>query len=60
MAKRRTRTSTREMRLARRGKTGGSAIQPLVSNLPPTEVLSPAGVEQIHRASMRLSPFSTR
>jgi trimethylamine--corrinoid protein Co-methyltransferase len=54
MADRERRSSRREERRARAAASGRGAIKPLVNTLPLTEVLSPEGVEQIHRASMRL------
>lgn len=39
---------------ARRAANQPVAVKPLMNNLPLTEVLSPAGVDTIHRASMRL------
>ncbi|MFC1464625.1 MAG: trimethylamine methyltransferase family protein [Candidatus Brachytrichaceae bacterium NZ_4S206] len=44
----------RDARRRQRGFTLVDAIKPLVNTLPLTEVLSPEGVDKIHRASMRL------
>ncbi|GIK41314.1 MAG: trimethylamine methyltransferase [Chloroflexota bacterium] len=54
MSDRERRSSRREERRARAGTQIVSAVKPLVNKLPLTEVLSPEGVEAIHRASMRL------
>src|SRR5574342_730707 len=54
MSDRERRSSRREERRARAGTQIVSAVKPLVNKLPLTEVLSPEGVEAVHRASMRL------
>ncbi|NJN96200.1 MAG: hypothetical protein HC875_19860 [Anaerolineales bacterium] len=54
MTDRERRSSRREERRARAGTQTVSAVKPLVNTLPLTEVLSPEGIEAIHRASMRL------
>ncbi len=54
MTDRERRSSRREERRARAGIQTVSAVKPLVNKLPLTEVLSPEGIELIHRASMRL------
>lgn len=54
MSERERRSSRREERRTRAGVQTGGAVKPLVHKLPPSEVLSPEGVELIHHASMRL------
>jgi len=51
---RRQRRSRRKEARRRGGISPQGAVQPLLNKLPPVEVLSPEGVEMIHRASMRL------
>lgn len=55
MSGRENRSRRREQRReGRRGALQAGPINPLVNKLPLTEVLSPEGVNTIHRASMRL------
>jgi trimethylamine--corrinoid protein Co-methyltransferase len=54
MTDRERRSSRREERRARAGAHFGGEVKPLLNKLPLTEVLSPEGIELIHRASMRL------
>ena len=48
------RSRRREGRRDGRGTSAIGPVKPLVSNLPITEVLSEAGIDMIHRASIRL------